>query len=527
MDFFRAGASQEDNATKARGDIAGHDLVLAGLEARCAPHRSAIRVERDWIAGVAAVEDKLHGPARGTCASRQRWHNGCRERHAFSVLCGILVGFHRCPSRAGDEFFRGFIALREAWVAGYTHVKDAVGLVVFIDDYAAVILRDVHGGVQAGADVANLNFGGGNGTLRVGLTSGLVETSALSNSSSTNVDFQVPFFGLYSSLTYGNFFADAQIRGNFLEGSLTDHQNAVFGEKVNGRGFTVSGNIGYNYKLPGDWFIEPSAGVNWSRTFVDPVSVSTINTLTTAIPLLPPVSFPALNFSNVHIQDFDNVTGRASVRVGTTFFPGQLIFQPFATASVFHEFASPISSRVNTLNVAFNSAFVQQTGLFSTARIGTYAQFGLGVTGQIADSGLTGYVRGDYLTGSRFNGWSVVGGARYDFNPERGPVVQGRSADVAGPPYAPPPYNWTGFFLGPRRPVPFGETQTGRLGTPVEGERPNLRDCLPGVAAATTFSWARLLLAARPSGTGRMRGGETPFPVQAIPAVSLLPVQSL
>ena len=39
-------------------------------------------------------------------------------------------------------------------------------------------------------------------------------------------------------------------------------------------------NIGYNYKLPGDWFIEPSAGVNWSRAFVDPLNVSTI------IPLL-------------------------------------------------------------------------------------------------------------------------------------------------------------------------------------------------------------------------------------------------
>jgi opacity protein-like surface antigen len=120
MDFFRAGAGPEPITAKARGDIVAHelmlahDLILVDMEGR-APLRSAV-VERDWIAGRAAVEDELHGPARDTRASRQRWHNGCRERHAFSVLCGILVGFHRCPSRAGDEFFRGFIALREAWV---------------------------------------------------------------------------------------------------------------------------------------------------------------------------------------------------------------------------------------------------------------------------------------------------------------------------------------------------------------------------------------------------------------------------
>ena len=332
-------------------------------------------------------------------------------------------------------------------------------------------VREEFNGVQVGADVARLNFGGTDGTFHFGLTSGQVETSALTNSASTNLDFRVPFFGLYASLTYGNFFADAQIRGNFLEGSLTDNQNSVFGNRINGRGFTVSSNIGYNYKLPGDWFIEPSAGVNWSRTFVDPVNVSTINTITSAVPPAPPVPASLLNLSNVRIQDFDNLTGRASVRVGTTFPYGQYIFQPFATASVFHEFASPISSQVNTLGVASNSAFILQQGPFSTDRIGTYAQFGLGVTGQIADSGLTGYVRGDYLTGSRFEGWSVVGGARYDFNPEAGAVVQGRSADVAGAPYAPPPYNWTGFFLGASAPgALWGDTNWSSANTRAGGE---------------------------------------------------------
>ena len=66
-------------------------------------------------------------------------------------------------------------------------------------------------GVQVGADVARLNFGGSGGTLNVGLTSGYFGLSSSDNAVSTS--FQVPFFGLYATATYGNFFADAQIRG--------------------------------------------------------------------------------------------------------------------------------------------------------------------------------------------------------------------------------------------------------------------------------------------------------------------------
>ena len=313
--------------------------------------------------------------------------------------------------------------------------------------------RQGFGGAQVGADVANLNLGGSGGTLHVGLTSGFVETSALTES--TNVDFQVPFFGLYSALTYGNFFADAQIRGNFFEGSITDGLNNIPGEKLNARGFTVSANIGYNYKLPADWFIEPSVGVNWSRTFVDPVNFQGTQIL------LPPGFSPGLATSpgpsTLTINNFDNILGRASLRVGTTLINGQYIFQPFFVASVYHEFADPIQSTVFGIH-NLDADFL--TTQLSTGRIGTYGQFGLGVTGQIADSGLTGFVRGDYRTGSRFEGWSLTGGARYDFNPEKGPVIQGRSADVAGAPLAPAPYNWSGFFLGVSAPgALWGETK--------------------------------------------------------------------
>jgi autotransporter-like protein len=303
-------------------------------------------------------------------------------------------------------------------------------------------VRQGFGGAPVGANVANLNLGGSGGTLHIGLTSGFVETAATSNPS-PNVDFQVPFSGLYSSLAYGNFFADAQIQGNFFEGSITDNLNNIPGEKLNARGFTFSSNMGYHYNLHADWFIEPSAGIKWSRTFVDSVTFQGTSIFTG----VPTMSTPGP--SNLMINSFNNILGRASLQIGTTLVNGQYIFQPFFTASVFHEFGDPIQSTVIGVHDR-DAAFV--TANLSTSR--------MGVTGQIADSGLTGFVRGDYRTGSRFEGWSLTGGARYDFNPEKGPVVQGRSADIAGAPAAPPPYNWSGFFLGVSAPgALWGETK--------------------------------------------------------------------
>jgi opacity protein-like surface antigen len=324
-------------------------------------------------------------------------------------------------------------------------------------------VRQGFAGVQSGADVANLNLGGSGGTLHVGLTSGYVETSATTSDSLTNIHFQVPFFGGYASLTYGSFFADAQIRGNFFEGSIADAASNISGQKFNATGFTASGNAGYHYSLPDNWFIEPSLGINWSRTFVDPLNFSSSTTATTTTGGGPPVSSAALGLSNFSVNDFDSILGRASLRVGTTFVNGQYIFQPYFTASVFHEFASPIGSTVNTsltgLPAPLPSSIFEST-FFSTSRIGTYGQFGLGVAGQLANSGLTAFVRGDYQTGSRFQGWDVTGGARYQFDPERGPVIQARSADVAGAPLAPAPYNWSGFFLGASAPgALWGETK--------------------------------------------------------------------
>jgi hypothetical protein len=51
----------------------------------------------------------------------------------------------------------------------------------------------------------------------------------------------------------------------------------------------------------------------------------------------------------------------------------------------------------------------------STTRGGTFGQLGLGVSGQILQTGIVGFVRGDVRFGENIDRLAVVGGARYTF----------------------------------------------------------------------------------------------------------------
>ena len=102
-----------------------------------------------------------------------------------------------------------------------------------------------------------------------------------------------------------------------------------------------------------------------------------------------------------------------------------MIWQPFASASVFHEFAGNVISNYTSLP---NSAFVagrrrrlrsrrfNQTT--STSRVGTYGQYSLGIAGQVVNTGWLGFARVDYSDGDNINGWTGNAGIRYQFTPE-------------------------------------------------------------------------------------------------------------
>jgi hypothetical protein len=252
-------------------------------------------------------------------------------------------------------------------------------------------------GVQIGTDFARLNVNGWN--LHAGSTVGFLgsktqdATPGLDPPASFRDSLQIPFVGFYGAASYGDFRADAQIRGDFFQNDVYDDTNGLSGQRFNARGISLTGNVAYNHNLGGHWFIEPSAGIVWSRTRVDPLSVPGTGILGT--PVGPGFVPPWV----LTVNDIESILGRLSVRVGRTVRSDDVVWQPFASASVFNDFRGGGTSSLTSNFSALGAAFAPLPALSSTVAtsgLGTYGQFGLGVMTTLVNTAWMGYLRGDY-----------------------------------------------------------------------------------------------------------------------------------
>ena len=293
-------------------------------------------------------------------------------------------------------------------------------------------LHEEYFGYQFGFDLAKLNMGGSGGNLHVGLTAGYFQSRSadetdelvfthttggsplalFSPPGSFQADTQVPFLGLYAAFTQGNFFFDAQLRHDLYLMNLTDPLNGLRDQSQNATGISAGANVGYKIPLPSKWFLEPSGGVMWSHVSVDPISTPGSAT------------FQFLNAGSVKIDDIESILGRASLRVGTTVSIQDMTWQPFAVATVFHEFADAVTatSRIEGPETvacalcvggsALNS-YRNQILSTSTSRVGTFTQIGLGTAAVFGNSGWIAYGRADYKTGDNVEGFNFNAGVRY------------------------------------------------------------------------------------------------------------------
>jgi outer membrane autotransporter protein len=301
--------------------------------------------------------------------------------------------------------------------------------------------RQSFGGFQVGQDVAKLNVFGWN--LHVGQTAGYIEANGHStgNGGASAIPFstttQIPFVGAYAAATNGGFFVDALVRWNWVENSLNSPGINLNDQKLDAHGVSVSASAGYHWDVPSStWFIEPSLGVIWSRTSVDPLNM-------TAGSIGPPNNMVngTLQFNTI-----DSLIGRAGLRFGTTMQAGNLIYQPFAAVSVWHEFDDDIQSTFTVCSACVGTG--PASASITTPNIGTYGQYSLGVNGQIANTGWLGYVRVDYRNGDRIEGWSGTGGIRYQFNPLEGAPAAGLYKAPVKAPIVERAPNWTGLYIG-------------------------------------------------------------------------------
>lgn len=256
-------------------------------------------------------------------------------------------------------------------------------------------VRTNFNGFQTGIDLGVANIQGTGWNTHLGVTAGqvLLRTNDLLSTTICS-DVQVPYFGIYGAVTGHNFFADILVRKDLYGMNLINPGAFLEGSHLDGRALAVDVSAGYRVDLPSSWFVEPSGAFMYSKLKVDTLRVGLDETGT--------------SFGNLVFDPFTSMLGRLGVRVGTTYVVNsfQLALQPFVTGSVWREFAGNTHSTFTTAGTSVP---------LSISRIGTFGQVGLGVSGQVLQSGLLGFVRGDYRFGDNLTGYALVAGLRYQF----------------------------------------------------------------------------------------------------------------
>lgn len=344
-------------------------------------------------------------------------------------------------------------------------------------------VRQSFAGVQVGADFARLNWGGSGTNLHLGVTGGYTESKATEINGSFTGNFQIPFIGLYGVLTSGNFFADAQVRSDFYQNQIMDAPGVIFDQKFNATGIAVAGNAGYHLNLWNSWFLEPSLGVVWSRVAVDDLNFSNTGLLdgTNAWP------------GTGHVGNIDSVLGRASARIGTTIDAGNVVYQPFLTASIYHEFMGDVTStiRLDANNLRPNPGIVGLESAYLvtmvTTRVQTFGQVGLGLTASLPNTGWLGFVRTDYRAGSDINGLTFSGGLRYQYDP--GKIAAPKGVIAKAPISGTQPYNWTGAYVGGFVGGIEGNADWAYQSLPAFPNGTNTRTTLAGILAGGTLGY--------------------------------------
>jgi opacity protein-like surface antigen len=327
----------------------------------------------------------------------------------------------------------------------------------------ATKFHETYGGVQVGSDVARLNFDGWN--VHLGTTAGAMWSSGdivggsplspaiLGPTTQTpfNTKSQSPFVGTYAVATKGSFFADALIRYDNYDLNMNSPGLNLFNQKDDAHGISISGSVGYNYQVPNSkWFVEPSAGVIWSRTKVGALNVNT-----------PFFGFAGFSGTG-QINDITSTIGRAGLRVGTTVEAGNIVYQPFVAASVWHDFAGNITGSYQSCANCLFVFGVPSTinGTISTTNVGTFGQYSVGVSGQVVNTGWLGFARLDYRDGDKLQSLSGTAGIRYQFTPDL--VVASHVMPVKAPVFKAPvmtPVSWTGFYVGGIAGADFGRSE--------------------------------------------------------------------
>jgi opacity protein-like surface antigen len=373
-------------------------------------------------------------------------------------------------------------------------------------------------GFQAGHDIAFLNQGANGQNWHVGVMAGYIGAKFKDETPAGSIaeplggamkgNYEVPYAGLYATFSKDHFFADVQARADYYQGDFS-------GLRLDARGYSLTGNMGYNLAFGDGWSLEPSVGGVYSRTSVDQTQAAGFMASQSMNNGSGWTNVPGMGA--MQMQDVESLLGRASIKLSKTVAldGGQIIAAPFATASLMHEFAGDVKASVSAMGGTYDftdlqnptRGFWQGSGTLTASRIGTYAQFGLGSSFMFANTGWLGFARVDYRSGDNIESISGTAGLRYQLNPDAGGLKEGASSLKDASPAA---HSWTGPYLGVSAGgvagnTPWTDADVGSL-------NPDFGGYLAGVQAGYNYQTGRFVLGAEGSyGRSNARGASHTF----------------
>jgi outer membrane autotransporter protein len=351
-------------------------------------------------------------------------------------------------------------------------------------------IKETYAGYQIGADVGKLNLGNSGAYVHFGVTAGFGQANFNEEKPGTlSGDIEAPFVGAYATYANGNFFADFMARYNTFTATLTEPLTlGLFGQRLDAQGYSLQGSAGYRIDIPNsNWFVEPSAGIVYSNTKVDPLNFAGSFIINGATNTAPGV---------LSINDLHSTLGRFGVRVGTTVNVGNnIVYQPFAAASVWHDFEGSSSANMSLVGVSPPPSGVL-SGLISVSNVATYGQYSIGIARQTIDDGWVSYARIDYRKGADIDSLGFNGGIRYQLLPGKLAAPKG----IYKAPVVAPLYDWAGLYIGG-----FGGSSWGTNNwTMISG--PN--DALPPISNVISGTTS-------PKNAGLLAGGQIGYNIRA------------
>lgn len=236
-------------------------------------------------------------------------------------------------------------------------------------------------GAEGGVDVV-IGNDPSESTFVLGILAGYIGSNHDFDETNDEAKYKGGSVGAYATWLSGGFFADLLVKANFLN---VDYDTSFNGNDSDGNTDATSWgarlDTGYRFNIEEGLFVEPQGTIGYVSTDLD--------------------DFNMLG-TDIDPDTGDSLRGRLGLRVGTSWDSGNMIFEPFLTGSVWHEFEGD-----NEVELTSGASTTVDDEIK-----GTWGEVGGGLNVFNSDNNISFFAKVDAQVGGDIDSWSGKVGGR-------------------------------------------------------------------------------------------------------------------